>query len=232
MKRILFLIATLFVFSQGWAQLTTTTKTDHLHVWAEFPDPMIADGETVNYIKIFQHDDDDLDYTAFNLEIILPEGFSLNKIRQGRDWVNDIKYSERATSTHVLTCNIVDGVDLRIIGDSNENADLYKDDLDGNPLDYLFEVGLIGSPEMQTGTYTAKLEGIKFVHSNADARIPEEDPVLYTINVQSTGVTGISDVNADSSTTVEYFDLLGRRVNPMKSKGIIINSTGNKSYMK
>lgn len=232
MKRIFFLIVTLIVFAQSWAQLTTTTKTDRLHVWAEFPDPMIADGVTVNYIKIFQHDDDDLDYTAFNLEIILPEGFSLNKVRQGRDWVNDIKYSDRATSTHVLTCGIVDGVDLRIIGDSNENADLYKDDIDGNPLDYLFEVGLLGSPEIKTGSYTAQLKGIKFVHSNADARIPEEDPVDYTINIVSSGDTGISDVNADSQKAVDCFDLLGRRVYPTKSKGIVIDSTGNKSYTK
>lgn len=205
--------------------------TDRLKVWAVFPEPIIADGSTVNYITVYQHDDDDLDYTAFNMEFILPEGFRVNKIKQGRETVNDIQFSARATSTHAISCNLVGGVDLRIIGDSSENADLYKDDEDGNLIDELFTVGLIAETSLKSGNYEVRMEGIKFCHKNADARIPAEDPKYYTITVNNT-VTGIDEVSWEELEDADCYDLEGRKIDPRGQHGIIVLSKGKKYLIK
>lgn len=208
-------------------------KTDHLRVWAEFPDPVVADGKTVNYVKVYQHDSDDLDYTAFNLELILPEGFRVNKIRQGRDMVNDIVFTDRATTTHAISCNLLNGIDLRIIGDSSENANLYKDDIDGNPLDHLFTVGLIAEPSLTSGDYKVEMKGVVFVHRTGDARVPAlDDPSYYTITIDNPGSTGIEEVEADTLDPEDCYDLMGRKVNPNKAHGMIVVSKGMKVFVR
>ncbi len=207
--------------------------TDHLRVWAEFPDPVVADGKTVNYVKVYQHDSDDLDYTAFNLELILPEGFRVNKVRQGRDMVNDIFFTDRATTTHSISCNLLNGVDLRIIGDSSENANLYKDDVDGNPLDHLFTVGLIAEPTLASGEYQVEMKGVVFVHRTGDARVPAlDDPSYYTVTIDNPGSTAIEEVEADSLDPEECYDLMGRKVDPRKVHDMIVVSKGKKVYVK
>lgn len=212
--------------------LYDVTKTEKLRVWAEIPELIIADNKTVNYIKVYQHDDDDLDYTAFNMEFILPEGFSINKVKEGRREVNDIKMSERADVTHSISCNIVDGVDLRIIGDSSENADLYKDNENGEPLDHLFTVGLIADPDkLVNWEYTIEMKGILFVHKNADAKIPMEDPQFYTTHIHNE-VTGIEEISVDSLDRDECYDLTGRKVDPTTVHGAVIICNGKKYLIK
>ncbi len=225
-KIILFLSLVVTTFSTLAAYKVTTTNK--LRVWAEIPEPLVADGHTVNYIKVYQHDDDDLDYSAFNMEFILPEGFTLNQVKEGRREVNDIKLSERADVTHSISCNIVDGVDLRIIADSSENADLYKDDESGQPLDELFTVGLVGDPEkLIEWTYTIELKGILFVQKNADAVKPADDPVYYTVHV-SNPVTGIEEVEADALDPDQCYDLAGRKVDPRAVHGVVVICNGVK----
>lgn len=232
MKKLILFFTFIITALQALA-LYDVTVTDRLRVWAEFPDPIIADGVTVNYIKVYQHDDDDLSYSAFNLEFILPEGFRINQVKQGRDKVDDIFFSERATTTHLISCNIVDGVDLRIIGDSSQNSDLYNDDIDGNPLDELFTIGLIAEKTMLPGSYEVRMEGIKFCHSNADARVPEADPAYYTIHVTNNDIeTGIQEISADNLDPDNCFDLLGNRVNPHKIHDMIIICNGIRYYIR
>lgn len=214
----------------------TTTKTEDLHVWIEWPEEIIADGTTVNYIKVFEHDDNNYQYTAFNMEIILPEGFSVNQVKQGRETVNDIFLSERASTTHSIACNIVRGVDLKVFCDSSVNANLYNDDEDGNPLDELFTVGLICAPTVATGQYDVTNTGIKFVFKNADACVPAAEPIHYTINILNTSKpTGIEDVEAVDGTELnpeDCYDLAGRRVDPTAVHGIIVVSKSRKFYIK
>lgn len=214
----------------------TTTKTEDLHVWIEWPEEIIADGTTVNYIKVFEHDDNDYQYTAFNMEIILPEGFSVNQVKQGRETVNDIFLSERASTTHSIACNIVRGVDLKVFCDSSVNADLYNDDEDGNPLDELFTVGLICAPTVASGHYDVTNTGIKFVFKNADACVPAAEPIQYTIYIRNPNrPTGIEDVEAVEGTELEpddCYDLAGRRVDPAMVHGIIVVSKNRKFYIK
>ncbi len=228
MKKFLSMAALLV--SMTAAAYTTTTSPD-LHVWVEIPE-IVADGVTVNYINVYQHDDQDLIYTSFNMELILPEGFRVNKVREGRSEVNDIKMTERADVTHSIACNLLDGVDLRIIAYSTVNADLFQDDLEGNPLDHLFTVGLIAEPTLTSGEHTLELTGVKFAMSNGDATVPADDSVTYTFMVNNP-VTGITETEAVSGDSPEvYYDLQGRRVDPASVHGAIIVKNGGKVLVK
>lgn len=120
---------------------------------------------------------------------------------------------------------------IRIIATSSENANLYKDDLDGNPLDELFTVGLIADPTLAAGEYPVFMEGIKFCLKNADARIPAAAPMLYTIKVANTQ-TGVEEIEASSLDPDDCYDLQGRKVNPMHSHGMIVISKGKKVLIK
>ena len=208
----------------------TTTPSSDLRVWPEFP-TIIADGKTVNYVKVYQHDDQDLVYSAFNMEFILPEGFRVNTVKEGRNMVDDIKLTERADATHSISCNLMDGYDLRIIAYSSKNADLYQDDEEGNPLDHLFTVGLIAEPTLTGGEHTMQLDGVKFVMKNGDATVPAVEPATFTFYVQPT-MTGVEDVAVEEEET-EYYDLQGHKVNPENAHGrIVVSSKGAKVLVK
>ncbi len=232
MKKILLTIALIAAALGVRADNFAVETTDHLHVWAEYPSTIIADGETVFYIEVYQHDDDDLDYTAFNLEFVLPMGFRINQVKQGRNMVNDIQMTDRASATHSISCNLKDGYDLRIIATSSDNSLLFKDDVDGNPLDKLFTVGLIAEPTIAPGSYNVSMEGIKFCHKNADARIPADAPVNYVFNIVNPTLSGVEDVEADTLDPEECFDLQGRPVNPAEVHGQIIITKGKKVLVK
>lgn len=228
-----------FILSTLLALLTLTanaefieTTTDKLHVWAEFPDKIIADGKTVNYIKVYEHNDDNVNYSAFNMEFILPEGFTVNKVKSGRETKDDIEFSDRATSTHSISCNIADGNNLRIIAYSSQSQELYPDDADGNPLDLLFTVGLIASPDIPSGQYTAEMKGMVFCLPNADSHLPAVASVNYPIDIVSNGTSGIDTVEAVGEENAKYYDLQGRPVNPQNLRNTIIISKGRKIYVK
>lgn len=231
MKKILILTAILMGALSAMAY--ETIETPKLRVWAEFPDPIVADGTTVNYLKVFQHDDDDLDYTAFNMIFDLPEGFKVNQVKVGRDMVDDIFLTDRAHSTHSIACNIVNGVELRIFCDSGVNADFYKDDENGNPLDHVFTVGLIAQPEMASGDQNVELHEVKFVHNNGNAKVPPQ-PIYYTIHVSkgTSGIDNIEVVEADAIDPDNCFDLQGRKVDPRTVHNMIVVSKGHKYLIK
>lgn len=231
MKKILLFLTCIFTYLGIYADNFAVETTDRLRVWAEFPEVINADGSSVFYIKVFQHDDDDLDYTAFNMEFVLPMGFRINQVKEGRREVNDIHLTDRADATHSISCNLKNGNDLRIIATSSENANLYKDDVNGNPLDELFTVGLIAEPTIAAGEYTVSMEGIKFCHKNADARIPAAAPMLYTLKVVNTQ-TGVEEVEAASIDPDDCYDLQGRKVNPLRAHGMIVISKGRKVLVK
>lgn len=211
----------------AWAY--TTTPSDDLRVWAEIPE-IVADGETVNYIKVYEHDDQGLVYSAFNMELILPEGFRVNQVKDGRREVDDIKMTDRADATHSISCRLVDGVDLRIIAYSSVNADLYQDDLDGNPLDHLFTVGLIAEPTLTEGEHTLEILGVKFVMVSGDATVPATEPIYFPFTVTSS--SGVDVIRAEGEDGAPYYDLNGRPVDPAQAHGTIVVSKGTKMLMK
>lgn len=207
----------------------TTTSSPALRVWAEMP-VFIADGTTVNYITVYQHDDEDLVYTAFNMEFNLPEGFTVNKVKEGRNMVNDIRLSERAAATHTIACNMPTVTNLRIISDSSMNDDFFGDDERGNPLDKLFTIGLLVDPSVASGEYEISNFGIKFVMKNGDATVPAVEPILYTVKVENP-TSGLETVSAESLDPDNCYDLAGRKVDPTKAHGIIV-SNGRKVMLK
>lgn len=233
MKKILLAAAALLYTAGVSADNFEVTTTDQLKVWAEFPEEIVADGKTVNYVKVFEHDYDDVKFCAFNMEFILPEGFQVNKVKQGRETVDDIFLSDRGTSTHVLACNILNGVDLRIISISSNNSVYYDDDVDGNPLDLLFTIGLIAQPTLAAGDYEVRMEGVKFSMPNADARVPATLPV-YTIKVTNPDPdpTGIESIEASAIDPDDCYDLSGVKVDPAKVHGTVVVSKGRKVLVK
>ncbi len=207
----------------------TTTKSETLKVWYEIP-TIIADGKTVNYIKVYQHDEGPA-YSAFNMHFIFPEGLSLNKVKDGRNMVNDIKFSERASSTHAISCNMPEATTLKIIGDSSMNDDLFDTDLNEQPLDELFTVGLIASPDMAAGSYEIYMDGIKFVYKTGDACVPANEPVYGTMIVENP-TSSIEEISVDELDPDDCYDIMGRKVDPKKVRGMIVVSKGRKFYVR
>lgn len=204
----------------------TTTKSETLKVWYEIP-TVIADGKTVNYIKVYEHDEGD-PYSAFNMHFVFPEGLSVNKIKVGRDMVNDIEFSDRASSTHAISCNMPNATTLKIIGDSSMNDDLYDTDLDDKPLDLLFTVGMIADPNMESGTYEVYLDGIKFVYKTADACVPANEPIYGTMVVDNP--SGINDIAIDldnNDDTVVYYNLQGQPIDTPTPGSAALRRQGN-----
>ncbi len=149
-------------------------QTNTLRVWMDESLEMTADGSTVTYLTVSENDPNNT-YTSFSMTILLPEGVSINQKRSGREYVNDIEMSVRASSSHVIECNMPDVRTLKIIGYSSQNADLYSDDIDGNPLDELFTIGLKCSPSAINGEYRIELLGdCVFAKKEADGNITGE----------------------------------------------------------
>lgn len=206
----------------------TTTESETLKVW--FDDFTIEnDGSKVAYLKVYENDG--LDYSAFNMTFIIPKGLRVNRVKQGRETVNDIFLSERAASTHSIACNILpDGTTLKVIGDSSMNDDLYHDDEDGNPLDLLYTIGLVADDTLQPGEYTIEMTGIKFVLKTGDASVPADDHVYATLTVTGVG-TGIEELPA-ASVEGKCHDLQGRPVQGRPEPGSIVVCNGRKILVK
>lgn len=211
------------------ARAYTTSKSETLKVWYEIP-TIIADGKTVNYIKVYENDGDQI-YSAFNMHFVLPAGLHVNQVKQGRDMVNDIKLSDRASSTHAISCNMPDATTLKIISTSSLNDNLYNTDINEKPLDHLFTIGLIADPEMASGSYEIYLDGIKFVFKSGDASVPANEPVYGTMVVES-ATSGIDEIEVDQLDPDDCYDLMGRKVNLDKARGMIIVTKGRKFYVK
>lgn len=210
----------------------TTTTNEELRVWCEIPE-IIADGKTVNYITVYEHDDRGINYSAFNMEFMFPDGLRVNQVKVGRNMVDDIFMSARAAATHSISCNMREGNNLRIIATSSMNDDLFPDDENGNSLDELFTVGLIAEPTLAAGEYDVQFFGIKFVITTGDACVPAGDPFTYKMKVQDSTVTGVEDVVIDDNIdTDECFDLMGRPVDTTKVHNTIVISKGRKIFVK
>lgn len=228
MKFILASLCTLI--SMGVSADYTTTESETLQVWYTNPIEFVADNTSVTYLTVYQHDE--IDYSAFNMYFVLPEGLRVNKIKMGRDYIDDITLSERASYTHSIACNIVDGTQLKIFCDSNDNSDLYNTDENSNPLDELFTVGLVAAENMQPGEYPIYLTDIKFAMNDGNACIPSDMPVYGTLKVVSPISEGINNVGEDAQNDGAYFNLQGIKVNVERCKDQILIHNGKKIHLK
>lgn len=164
MKTIKFLLMWLALYSvQAIAQTENT-----LEVWMDKNILVTADGKTVTKVTVYQRDPN-ANYTTFNMVITVPKGVHINKIRSGREYINDIELSERATGTHTIACNMPDDRNIKIICMSSQLQDLYPDDIDGNPYEPLFTIGLIADQTSYNGTYDIELTGCRFVKNEGSS---------------------------------------------------------------
>ncbi len=130
-------------------------QSNTLRVWMDETLTMTADGETVMYLTVSENDPN-ATYTSFNMTITLPKGVSVNQVKSGRVYVNDITMSDRAND-QTIECNMPDERTLKIAAFSMTNANLFPDDIDGKPLDKLFTVGLKCAPSAINGEYRIEL---------------------------------------------------------------------------
>ena len=181
-KKTFMLACSLFLLGQAQAQNTSTTA---LRVWMD-DISVTADGQTATRLTVYENDED-RNYEAFNLSLIVPDGITVAQVKKGRDWVNAIELSERATATHSISCNMPDATTIKIICSSTQNDALYPDDEDGKPMDELFTIDLIANPAMMNGAYTITTEGVVFGRLQGGAVIGYMPDPLPSFQLTITG---------------------------------------------
>lgn len=171
--------------------LHAQAQTETLKVWMDDA-TITADGSTVTRLVISENDL--VNYTSFSLSLVVPNGVTVAKVRQGRESVDDIQLTDRATTTHSISCNMQqDGKTIKIISTSSSNLDFYPDDVDGNPIDEIFSIGLVADPSVANGDYNIKIVDCKFVmKENATASVPNAE---VTAKLSITGGVDSNTIN-------------------------------------
>lgn len=145
--------------------------SETLKVWMDKSVSFTADGKTVTKL-IFRESDPNINYIAFNMTLTVPKGVHINQVKSGRNYVNDIKLTERGeTGTHTIACNMPDETTVRIICTSSLNDELYPDDAEGNLMDELFEIGFVADATTFNGIYSVEMTGCKFVQNDENDQI-------------------------------------------------------------
>lgn len=157
MKTIKILLLWLALYS-----VQAIAQPQELKVWMDESVSVTADGKTVTELKVYENDPT-INYIAFNMVITVPKGVQINKVRSGREYINDIELSDRATTTHAIACNMPEEGMVKIICTSSLNQELYPDDIDGNPLDELFTIRFVADPAAYNGKYAIELSDCWFV---------------------------------------------------------------------
>lgn len=201
-------------------------QSETLRVWLDSKVTFTADGSTVTYLKLYENDGTQ-GYTSFNMSLYVPKGIHVNKVKQGRDMVDDIFLSERATTTHTIACNMPSETLLKVACTSSMNQDLYNDDEEGNPLDEVWTIGLVADPTMANGDYivTMPADGLIFNMKQDDtyvsSRIKEDVKCVFTITGGT--ITSIKTLPVEGGKDALY-DLNGRKMDTPVSKGVYIEN--------
>ncbi len=189
-------------------------QEDKFQLWMDEELAVQNDGSTVTYLTVSQYDPDH-NYLGFNMEFNLPEGLKINQVKNGREMKNDIALSERATSTHNISCNMPDSKTLKVACISTANQELYPDDEDGNILYPLFTIGLVAEPTTVLGTYEVEMSGISFTRRGADNALIQKtiDKLGTTLTLTVTDdITGIDGIVAGGKKLVNVYNPLGQLI--------------------
>ena len=166
-----------------------------LEVWMDQSMEVTADGTTVTYLTFYQKDPN-INYIAFNMAITVPKGIHIHQKKVGRDYVNDIELSIRATTTHTIACNMPDENTIKIISTSSELQEFYPDDEEGNLYDPLFTIGLVGDNTMYNGTYPIEMWDFVFGYRDqADGQLKHNDPEPVFSEMVVTGGQDFDGIN-------------------------------------
>ena len=100
----------------------------------------------------------DLAFTAFQMDLTLPEGFSIpTTLNEDEEEVLDITLNaSRKKSTHQLVYNVLDNGNVRIGSYSSTNATLKGTSGE------IIQFRIVATDEVETGTYTARLSRLLF----------------------------------------------------------------------
>lgn len=197
----------------------TTEPSETLHVWVP-PITLKADGTTIT--KMYVCETNNVNYSAFNMAFIVPEGIKVAMVKKGRVEVEDCELTARSAD-HSITCGQPNPTTIKVISYSPTLQDYYPDDEDGTPMDELFYIGLIAEPTMSPGEYQVEILDVKFVLESADAHILPSEPLYTTFTVENDNTTGIEEVNiTETETTDKWYDLSGRSIDRPTSAGFYI----------
>ncbi|MBD5289422.1 MAG: hypothetical protein HDS26_01905 [Bacteroides sp.] len=201
------------------ASAYTTEPSESLEVW--IGDGIIEnDGTSIATLTVYEKDN--VDYTAFNMAIVVPEGITVAKVKQGREWVDDIHLTDRASATHNITCNMPDSNTIKIISSSPSLSPYYPTTEDGVDPYALFTIGLVASPTLAPGDYKLELCDVKFVLESGDAFVLPEEPLTFTLKVEGDPV-GINEIDSDEREETLY-DLQGRPLKEVSGEEIVIRN--------
>ncbi|MCI5506728.1 MAG: hypothetical protein MR421_09815 [Prevotella sp.] len=158
-----------------------------LEVWTEKSTEITADGTTVTYLTFYQKDPN-INYIAFQAAITVPKGIKINQTKSGRLTVNDIKLCQDRVYDHTIACNLADENTIKISAMSSELQELYPDDENGNPVEELFTIGLVGDPSMYNGSYEIEIWDLLFGYRDkADNQLKHNDPEPIYMQMTVTG---------------------------------------------
>lgn len=171
-------------------------QAQSLRVWMGDME-MTADGKTVTYMTVYMTDPDD-QYSAFQMGITVPEGISINKVKSGRNMVDDARLNADRFDglAHSLGVNMPNATTIKVTCiDLSANEVFYADDADGNIVEELFTIGLVGSPEMYNGEYTIEMWDLEMIHQNATGVKPVNTNLTAKLTVKG---------GKSSSVTIPY----------------------------
>ena len=214
----------------GQAKAQTSPTSETLQVWMEDV-TLNADGETITYVTVYEHDN--LNYTAFNMSLIVPKGVKIATVKAGRGTRNAIDLSVRAAETHSISGNMPDETHIKIICTSSQNDEFYPDDEAGNPVDEIFKIGLIAENSTVNGIYNITTEGVDFVLKPGTSDVASYSPATSpTFQLTITGGQDESSIEAltTEDSNSDRYDLSGRRTTAAH-KGVFIQE-GRKKLVK
>lgn len=199
-------------------------QSQTLKVWLDPQVTFTADGKAVSYLRLYENDGNQ-GYTSFNMSLFVPKGIHINKVKQGRDFVNDITLSERATTTHTIVCNMPTETLLKVACISTLNQDLYKDDENGNPLDLVWTIGLVADPTMANGDYEVRMvaDDLVFNMKQGDTYVSSvlKEDVTCIFTITGGIISSVRMPEADKK-EADIYDLSGRKVKNPTQHGIYI----------
>ncbi|MBO4802090.1 MAG: hypothetical protein J5545_09535 [Bacteroidaceae bacterium] len=160
MRKTIYVLSALCLSLLGQAEALAQTKSETLRVWMD-DITLTADGETITKLTVYENDVKD--YASFNMSFVVPDGIRIAQVSAGRGKVkNDVELSDRGTESHTITANQPSETLIKVSCISMEGENLYPDDVDGNPLDELFTIGLVADPTALNGAYTITLGDLDF----------------------------------------------------------------------
>lgn len=171
-------------------------------------------------------------YAAFQMVMHFPKGIEVNKVKDGREEVDDafLNAYRFEKLNHTLAMNMLDDADaegqiLKIACiDLTKNKEFYNDDADGKKVTELFKVGLKANSTAAFGDFKVLVDQIKFIKKNSDADIPSGE-VSFTLSIPDPA--GIENVSLDN-TPAEFYTIDGKKLQePQNGINIIRMSDGS-----